>query len=107
MNKLLITLFVLSFSLAGYSDDKPVKVDGKTGAIKYMTKKCINNEGEYKLTNLNREQYNSFCSCYWNIMVTKYPPNEEEYFNKHGKNSPRLEKIQLDALKECNGPMPR
>lgn len=106
MKKLFITIIVFTFGLVGCSDDKPVKVDGEKGAIKYMTEKCINNESEFKLTKFSREEYSSFCSCYWNILVTKYPSNEEEYFNKHGKNSPRLEKIQLEALKECNGPMP-
>ncbi len=107
MKILLMIAFVVSLVLGGCSDDEPVKVDGEAGAIEYMTEKCINNEGEFELSNLSREQYDSFCSCYWNIMVTKYPTNEEEYFDEHGKNSPRLEEIQIAALKECNGPMPR
>ncbi len=108
MRRILVkTIFVASVFLAGCSDDEPVKVEGETGAIQYMTEKCRNNESEFKLTGFTRERYNSFCSCYWKKMVMNYPPDEQEYFEKYGKNSMRLEEIQVEALTECGGPKPR
>ena len=57
MNKLALSiLFTLLFQFKSFSVDQ----DGINKTIKL----CQSNEGQFKASGLNKDKYNSFCSCY-------------------------------------------
>lgn len=42
-----------------------------------------------------------FCQCIWRLVIENFPPGENEYVDEHGKNSPELERLKVNATSAC------
>ncbi|MDH3509869.1 MAG: hypothetical protein OER85_03335 [Gammaproteobacteria bacterium] len=62
---------------------------------------CRESESWRRRTGLSEVQFAVFCTCIWKFVIENFPPNENEYVDQYGKNSPRLEQIKKRATEAC------
>jgi len=62
---------------------------------------CRESESWQRKTGLSEAQFAAFCSCIGQFVIDNFPPDENEYVDKYGKNSPRLDQVKARAVDAC------
>lgn len=62
---------------------------------------CRESESWRRRTDLTEEQFAAFCTCIWKFVIDNFPPDENEYLDQYGNNSPPLEQVKTQAIDTC------
>jgi len=50
---------------------------------------------------LNDQQFTGFCTCAWTYIVANFPADENDYVDKHARNSPEFDQVKMRATETC------
>jgi hypothetical protein len=62
---------------------------------------CRESESWQRRTGLGETQFAAFCICIGQFVIDNFPSDENEYVDKYGKNSPRLDQVKTRAMDAC------
>ena len=68
-------------------------------------KQCQDDRGQFYASEMNKDQFNKFCSCYVTDMINfmMNNKNEVEYFNKNKKYSEQFNRSFNEIKTKCVG----